>query len=67
VFFVILVAACVGIGVPIAFAFGIATLSYLGLTSNMPLSVVVNRMDEGMSNLLLLSVPMFVSLACSWR
>ncbi len=62
VFFVVIVAACVGIGVPIAFAFGIATLSYLGLTSSMPLSVVVNRMDEGMSNLLLLSVPMFVFL-----
>ena len=62
VFFVVIVAACVGIGVPIAFAFGIATMSYLGLTSAMPLSVVVNRMDEGMSNLLLLSVPMFVFL-----
>jgi tripartite ATP-independent transporter DctM subunit len=62
VFFVVIVAACVGIGVPIAFAFGIATMSYLGLTSSMPLSVVVNRMDEGMSNLLLLSVPMFVFL-----
>ena len=62
VFFVVIVAACVAIGVPIAFAFGIATLSYLGLTSSMPLSVVVNRMDEGMSNLLLLSVPMFVFL-----
>ena len=62
VFFVIIVAVCVGIGVPIAFAFGIATMSYLGLTSTMPLSVVVNRMDEGMSNLLLLSVPMFVFL-----
>jgi len=62
VFFVVIVAVCVGIGVPIAFAFGIATLSYLALSSNMPLSVVVNRMDEGMSNLLLLSVPMFVFL-----
>jgi len=62
VFFVLIVAACVGIGVPIAFAFGIATMSYLALTSHMPLSVVVNRMDEGMSNLLLLSVPMFVFL-----
>ena len=49
VFFVVVVAACVGIGVPIAFAFGIATMSYLGLTSAMPLSIVVNRMDEGMS------------------
>jgi tripartite ATP-independent transporter DctM subunit len=61
-FFVVLVAACVGIGVPIAFTFGIATLSYLGLTSDLPLSIVVNRMDEGISNLLLLSVPMFVFL-----
>jgi tripartite ATP-independent transporter DctM subunit len=62
VFFVVIVAACVGVGVPIAFAFGISTLSYLALTSNMPLSIVVNRMDEGMSNMLLLSVPMFVFL-----
>jgi tripartite ATP-independent transporter DctM subunit len=62
VFFVGIVAICVIIGVPIAFAFGIATMSYLGLTSTLPLSVVVNRMDEGMSNLLLLSVPMFVFL-----
>jgi len=61
-FFVVLVAACVGVGVPIAFTFGIATLSYLGLTSELPLSIVVNRMDEGISNLLLLSVPMFVFL-----
>jgi tripartite ATP-independent transporter DctM subunit len=62
VFFVLLVAACVAIGVPIAFSFGIATMSYLALSTDMPLSVVVNRMDEGMSNLLLLSVPMFVFL-----
>jgi tripartite ATP-independent transporter DctM subunit len=62
VFFVILVAACVAIGVPIAFSFGIATMSYLALTTDMPLSVVVNRMDDGMSNMLLLSVPMFVFL-----
>jgi len=62
VFFVMLVAACVAIGVPIAFSFGIATMSYLALTTDMPLSVVVNRMDDGMSNMLLLSVPMFVFL-----
>ena len=61
-FFVVLIAVSVAIGVPIAFAFGIATLSYLGLTSDLPLSIVVNRMDEGISNLLLLSVPMFVFL-----
>ena len=61
-FFVIIVGACVAVGVPIAFAFGISTVSYLALTSSMPISVVVNRMDDGMSNLLLLSVPMFVFL-----
>jgi tripartite ATP-independent transporter DctM subunit len=62
IFFVVLVGACVAIGVPIGFAFGIATMSYLMTTTDMPLSVVVNRMDDGMSNLLLLSVPMFVFL-----
>ncbi len=62
IFFVVLVGFCVAIGVPIGFAFGIATMSYLMTTTDMPLSVVVNRMDDGMSNLLLLSVPMFVFL-----
>ena len=62
IFFVVLVGACVAIGVPIGFAFGIATMSYLSVSTDMPLSVVVNRMDDGMSNLLLLSVPMFVFL-----
>ncbi|MGH7123352.1 MAG: TRAP transporter large permease subunit, partial [Stellaceae bacterium] len=62
VFFVILVALCVAIGVPIAFAFGIATVAYLALTTRVPLSIVVSRMDEGMSALILLSVPLFVFL-----
>ncbi len=61
-FFVVIVAACVFIGVPIAFTFGIATLSYLSLTTHMPATIVINRMDDGISNLLLLAVPMFVFL-----
>ena len=61
-FFVVLVAVCVGIGVPIAFTFGIATLSYLSLTTHCRRLIVINRMDDGISNLLLLSVPMFVFL-----
>ncbi|MBV8775570.1 MAG: TRAP transporter large permease subunit [Alphaproteobacteria bacterium] len=61
-FFVVMVAVCVAIGVPIAFTFGIATLSYLTLTSSLPATIVINRMDDGISNLLLLSVPMFVFL-----
>ena len=61
-FFVVIVAVCVSVGVPIAFTFGIATLSYLTLTTHMPSTIVINRMDDGISNLLLLSVPMFVFL-----
>ncbi|HXY99494.1 MAG TPA: TRAP transporter large permease subunit [Stellaceae bacterium] len=62
VFFVVLVAACVAIGVPIAFAFGVATLSYLALVTHVPLIVVMGRMDEGMSHIILLAVPLFVFL-----
>jgi tripartite ATP-independent transporter DctM subunit len=49
-------------GVPIAFAFGLATFGYLALTTQTPTMVIVGRMDEGMSHLILLSVPLFVFL-----
>jgi tripartite ATP-independent transporter DctM subunit len=49
-------------GVPIAFAFGLATLGYVMLTTHTPVLVVVGRMDEGISHLILLSVPLFVFL-----
>jgi tripartite ATP-independent transporter DctM subunit len=62
IFFVGLVAICVALGVPIAFAFGIATLAYLALTTQVPLTIMASRMDEGTSNLILLSVPLFVFL-----
>ncbi len=61
-FFVVLVGGCVAIGIPIAFAFGFATLSYLALTTTVPLSTVVGQMDEGISNLILLAIPLFVVL-----
>jgi tripartite ATP-independent transporter DctM subunit len=50
------------IGVPIMTAFGLSTLAYLASTTNTPLIVAVGRMDEGMSGLILLSVPLFVFL-----
>ena len=62
IFFVGLVALGVLSGVPIAFSFGLATFGYLALTTNTPMPVVVGRMDEGMSHLILLAVPLFVSL-----
>jgi tripartite ATP-independent transporter DctM subunit len=61
-FFVIGVAACVLSGVPIAFAFGLATVGYLTLSTNTEPLVVVGRMDEGVSHLILLSIPLFVFL-----
>ena len=62
IFFVVMVAVCVVLGLPIAFAFGIATLAYLIFTTTTPLTIVVSRMDEGMSHIILLSVPLFVFL-----
>ena len=61
-FFVLLLGAGVLLGVPIGFAFGTATLAYLATTTSTPLTVVVSRMDEGMSALILLAVPLFVFL-----
>ncbi len=62
IFFVGVVAATVFAGVPIAFAFGLAIFGYLALTTHTPLMVLVGRMDEGMSHLILLAVPLFVFL-----
>ncbi len=61
-FFVVLVGLCVASGTPIAFAFGAATLAYLATTTDMPLSIVADRIDEGTSELILLAVPMFILL-----
>ena len=62
IFFVALVAVMVFAAVPIAFAFGLATFAYITLTTSTPATVVVGRMDEGMSHLILLSVPLFIFL-----
>ena len=61
-FFVVLVGAAVLLGVPIAFAFGLATSAYLMTTTSTTLMVIVGRLDEGMSSLILLAVPLFVLL-----
>ena len=64
IFLVGLVSICLVAGVPIGFCFGLATLSYLGFSTTVPLTVVVSRMDEGMSSIILVSVPIFVLLGC---
>jgi tripartite ATP-independent transporter DctM subunit len=62
IFFVGVVGFCVFAGVPIAFAFGLAIFGYLALTTRTPLLVLVGRMDEGMSHLILLALPLFIFL-----
>ena len=64
IFLIGFVAVCLVCGVPIAFCFGIGTLCFLAFSTTIPLEVVINRMDEGMSNLVLVSVPIFVLLGC---
>jgi tripartite ATP-independent transporter DctM subunit len=62
IFFAGVAGFCVFAGVPIAFGFGLAVFGYLALTTHTPLMVLVGRMDEGMSHLILLAVPLFVFL-----
>lgn len=64
IFLIGLVAVCLAAGVPIGFCFGLGTLSYLAFATNAPLMVIVSRMDEGMSSIILVSVPIFVLLGC---
>jgi tripartite ATP-independent transporter DctM subunit len=59
-----LVALCLVAGVPIAFCFGCGVMAFLAFTSTVPLVVIVGRMDEGMANMVLVSVPIFVLLGC---
>ncbi len=60
----LLVAVLLAIGVPIAFCFALGTLAYLTFASHSPVFVMMGRIDEGMSSLILLSVPVFVLLGC---
>jgi tripartite ATP-independent transporter DctM subunit len=62
IFFVGVVSLTVFAGIPIAISFGLATLGYLALSTRVPISVLVARMDTGMSHPVLLSVPLFVFL-----
>ncbi|MET0348804.1 MAG: TRAP transporter small permease, partial [Rhizobacter sp.] len=62
IFFVGVVAVTVFAAVPIAFSFALATFGYLALTTRTPLLVMVGRLDEGMSHLILLAVPLFIFL-----
>jgi tripartite ATP-independent transporter DctM subunit len=64
IFLVGFVLVALAAGVPIAFCFGIGAVCYLAFSTQVPITVVIGRMDEGMSSLVLVSVPIFVLLGC---
>ncbi|MEJ8815531.1 TRAP transporter large permease subunit [Variovorax ureilyticus] len=62
IFLVGMIAVGVFLGIPIAFVFALSALSYVTLSTSTPTVVLAGRMDEGMSHLILLAVPLFVYL-----
>ena len=62
IFFVGMIGVGVAMGVPIAFVFALSAVAYLTVATSTPLMVLAGRMDEGMSHLILLAVPLFVFL-----
>ncbi len=61
-FFVIFVFTLVLCGMPIAFAFGVTTVAYIMVMTRVPVTIVMNRLDGGMSDMILLSIPLFILL-----
>lgn len=61
-FFGVGVIGLIMMGLPIAFSFGTATLLYFLLTTDLPVSVIVGRINEGMSHFILLTIPLFIFL-----
>ena len=64
IFLIGFVVAFLVMGVPIAFCFGMGTMCFLAFSTAIPMEVMINRMDDGMSNMVLVSVPIFVLLGC---
>jgi tripartite ATP-independent transporter DctM subunit len=64
IFLLGVVGFCLFAGIPIAFCFGLGALCFLSFSTSVPIFVMIGRMDEGMSSLILLSVPIFVLLGC---
>jgi tripartite ATP-independent transporter DctM subunit len=62
IFIALTVTVTLMLGVPIGFSFGIATLSYVIFATRAPTMVIVGRIEEGSSHLILLAVPLFILL-----
>lgn len=61
-FFAVINGTCIFAGIPIAFSFGMATVAYMYFTTTIPLAIVVSQMNQGMSSVELVAVPMFIIL-----
>jgi TRAP-type transport system large permease protein len=55
-----LFALLVAIQVPVAFAMGLASLVVVALTQPIPLTIVVQRMGNGLDSFVLIAIPLFV-------
>lgn len=62
IFFVGMIGVGVALGIPIAFVFALSALAYVSVATAAPIVVLTGRIDEGMSHLILLAVPLFVFL-----
>jgi tripartite ATP-independent transporter DctM subunit len=61
-FFVVLLGACIAIGAPVAFCFGITAIAYISTIGGLPLDSVVSHFAIALSPDTLLSVPLFILL-----
>lgn len=62
IYLVIGVSLCIAIGVPIGYSFGIGATAYVVFATRFSSEVIVGRMDEGMSHIILVAVPLFIAL-----
>ncbi len=62
VFFVGMMVVTLIMGVPIGFAFGLASVAYVVFATDLPSLILVMRISTGMTEMILLAVPLFIFL-----
>jgi len=56
----IVLAICLIIGVPVGFSIGISTAAYVLLANSQPLTIVIQRMVDGINSFSYLALPLFI-------
>lgn len=56
----IVLAVCLIIGVPVGFAIGISTTAYVLFGNSLPLTIVIQRMIDGINSFSYLALPLFI-------